>query len=215
MITVGGTMPKHYNLGPVKPDCTVKGCTNPQYGNELCNGHNQQRRRGAELKPLRAKVIMGACAVCSDGTRGALRSSGEPLCRRHHSIWQRHGDARYVTRNQIRQLATDALSYMIENRDRSECWTDWETWPCWEGLNGYGGTVTVGYPTVGRDRFMHTALELDGRPKPPAPNNHGLHSCAQKLCLNPDHLRWGSHRENMLDLQAERGYCKHCAHCNG
>lgn len=209
-------MTKKYNLGPDKPDCVFEGCERPQYAYELCASHNRQRRRGKELSPLRSNGrALKMCAVCDDGTPSALSSSGEPLCRKHHSRWVRYGNARALSRNEVRAKAVEVLTKMIRDRDRSSCWTDWADWPVWAEIQGgFGGAVTVGYPTVGSTRVMHIALELDGRPQPEAPANHGLHSCANKLCLNPDHLRWGTHQDNMMDLQAERGYCQHCSHCN-
>lgn len=103
----------------------------------------------------------------------------------------------------------------LATRDRAECWLDWADRPEWGVYKGPGGgTVTAGYPTLGSTRVMRLVLVESGRPVPAAPNNHGLHGCDNSLCLNPDHLRWGSHKENMADLQAVRNYCKHCAHCN-
>lgn len=207
-------MAKHYNLGPVKPACTFDGCEEPQYGHGLCPGHNQQRRRGKTLSPIRRRGSVPRCAVCNDDTPAYVKSSGEHLCRRHHSIWLRHGDARTITRNDVRNLAMTAIKEALASRDRSECWLDWATWPCWNRVSSGGGTVTRGYPTLGSGRVMRLILTESGRPMPPAPGNHGLHSCDNTMCLNPDHLRWGTHRENMADLQAVRNYCKHCAHCN-
>ena len=33
----------------------------------------------------------------------------------------------------------------------------------------------------------------------PKPGDHALHSCDNPPCINPDHLRWGTHQENMAD----------------
>ena len=100
-------------------------------------------------------------------------------------------------------------------RDRSVCWTDWSELPCWEGLDGWGGSMSNGYPMLGRGiKVMWLVLEADGRPRPPAPNNHGLHSCDTPACWNPAHLRWGGHEGNLGDRVRKLGYCQHCAHCN-
>lgn len=208
-------MKKRYNLGPVKPDCIFKGCDRPQYGHELCEAHNQQRIRGTGLKPIRryGSPNPKTCDECDDGAEAVVSTSGRPLCRKHHARWLRHGDSAKRSRNDLRPLAMIMIENWIADRDRSECWTDWANRPEWSGYDG-GGAVTRGYPTLGRDRVMRLVLIASGRPVPPAPGNHGLHNCDNKLCLNPDHLRWGTHRENMGDLQAVRNYCKHCTHCN-
>jgi len=43
--------------------------------------------------------------------------------------------------------------------------------------------------------------------KPPRGRHHALHSCDNPICVNPRHLRWGSHADNMHD-NALRGLCK-------
>lgn len=206
-------MAKRYNLGPVKPDCIFVGCDRPQYAHGLCETHNQQRLRGAELKPIRKYRPAPPCGICGDGTPSAVKTSGQPLCRKHHAQWLRGKDVAVRTRNDLRPMIMKMISEWVATRDRSTCWLDWAERPEWEGFDG-GGTVSRGYPTIGRDRVMRLVLAESGRPIPPAPANHGLHGCDNTLCLNPDHLRWGTHEENMADLQAVRNYCRHCPHCN-
>jgi hypothetical protein len=52
---------------------------------------------------------------------------------------------------------------------------------------------------LGRRKAGHIALELDGRPRPPAPGNNMLHSCDRPICVAPWHLRWGTIAENRAD----------------
>jgi len=76
----------------------------------------------------------------------------------------------------------------------SGCWV-------WTGQvyrNGYGGIKVFGKMTA-THRFSY---ELH---KGPIPDGmHVLHSCDVKRCINPEHLRLGTHAENMREA-AERG----------
>jgi hypothetical protein len=38
----------------------------------------------------------------------------------------------------------------------------------------------------------------------PAPGKEPCHSCDRTACIAPDHLRWGTHRENMAEMGARR-----------
>jgi hypothetical protein len=37
---------------------------------------------------------------------------------------------------------------------------------------------------------------------PPTPKHHAGHSCHNRICINPNHLSWKTHSENMLDKRA-------------
>jgi hypothetical protein len=79
--------------------------------------------------------------------------------------------------------------------------TDCIPWPFGRDSDGYG-CVEVS----GRNRkATHIVLERTGRGRPEAPGNHALHWCDNPPCVHPDHLRWGTQRENMLDRWERTG----------
>lgn len=73
---------------------------------------------------------------------------------------------------------------------------------CW---NWHGSKDTKGYGQIridGRARIAtHIALELAGRPRPP--KACALHRCDNPACVNPDHLWWGTMKENIQDCIAK------------
>lgn len=198
-----------------KGTCRFDGCTGAIKARGLCNGHYQQESKGQALRALRIRhMTPQACAADGCESRSRVNASGRPLCATHHSRWLYHGDPNKLTKDGVRPRALACIADAVAIRDRSTCWDDWATQPCWEGLDGYGGTISRGYPTIGPDKVMWYVMEADGRPRPQAPANYGLHSCDNSLCWNPAHLRWGTHEENLADFAATRNYCQHCAHCN-
>lgn len=70
----------------------------------------------------------------------------------------------------------------------------------WLGKIGTGGYAYVAYREGGRRlhrKAATVALELAGKPRP-----EGLevgHSCLMEWCVNPDHLRWITHSENLQE----------------
>lgn len=80
---------------------------------------------------------------------------------------------------------------------RTECWL----WTGTKYRNGYGWIKVFG-KVISAHRYSY---ELHKGPIPDG--NEVLHSCDVKHCINPDHLRIGSHSENMKEA-SYRGLIK-------
>lgn len=93
----------------------------------------------------------------------------------------------------------EKLADMLATRSRTaECWDD----APWDAVTRPGAYPALWYKgvylTVGA-----LVLELDGNE--PKPEGHEvLHSCDNKACFNPLHLRWGTRSENVVEA-IERG----------
>lgn len=84
--------------------------------------------------------------------------------------------------------------------DSSEC----VLWPfAVRASSGYGAhSIPLGKRDVKRSVDAHAYVcEMANGPRPSA-SHQAAHSCGNKLCCNPKHLRWATPRENMADAIA-------------
>lgn len=85
---------------------------------------------------------------------------------------------------------------MSDEKLVSAFWAKVEQGPgCWIWT---AATTELGYGKFRGRQATHVALEIDHRPMP-TPGMHALHSCDNKSCVRPDHLRWGSVLDNAKD----------------
>jgi len=80
-------------------------------------------------------------------------------------------------------------------RNVSVCGPD-ECWE-WKGSKSVGG-----YGVIGKRRATHVALFIDGKPR--VDSLKALHSCDNPPCCNPNHLRWGTDKDNADDMVGRR-----------
>jgi hypothetical protein len=77
------------------------------------------------------------------------------------------------------------------------------------------GGVTGGYPTLGkRHRLVNRIVLEDSAGPPPTSKHEAAHDtpngCCGQMCVNPAHLRWATHQENMLDEHPENRSSRAC-----
>lgn len=123
----------------------------------------------------------------------AKRIKARGWCSMHYWRWQTHGDPDHVAK----QASVEWLKQAIATRDRTTCWDD----PPWRTVTTEGG-----YPVIRYEGHSMVATRvvmlLTHRPRPAG--HEVLHSCDNKRCLNPEHIRWGTRSENVREAY-ERG----------
>ena len=112
----------------------------------------------------------------------------------HYRRWRKYGDPLFVKQHNREHGTTVDLAYI-----KSQCVIDDET-GCWlwqksRDTRGYG-QIGIDGKTPGVHRV---AWELENGPVPEG--LYVLHNCyrGKHGCCNPDHLRLGTHKENMND----------------
>jgi hypothetical protein len=95
--------------------------------------------------------------------------------------------------NGVRKNTNDDFWDKVDIKGPEECWP----WKEAVFTNGYG-RFKRNYQSL---RAHRVALE-DSKGPPMHKSLLALHSCHNRLCCNPRHLRWGTHEENMEDRRA-------------
>jgi hypothetical protein len=93
----------------------------------------------------------------------------------------------------IDDLTKRRFAAKVQQKGADECWP-------WLGCKVHGyGQVQIG----GRRRRAHqVALELAGVQRPSS-QHFACHLCDNPGCVNPAHIWWGTHQENMRDMSGK------------
>lgn len=125
-----------------------------------------------------------SCSV--EGCLVAARAKG--LCQTHYKRLTRTGDLmanRPIGRGR-------GLNFIMEISGSSE--TGCIDWPF--ALNGKGyGQLTVDY----QNRLAHRESCRIAHGEPPSDEHQAAHNCGNSNCVNPNHVRWATPRENTHD----------------
>ena len=172
-------------------NCRFDGCLKPSHAYGLCNAHSRQfvsagkPENLAGLKPVRDRARPGFIKNCRiEGCDRVSDSLG--LCAGHR-MRLRNGLEVNVP---LKATHAERLSllYGLKGHQGAEC----VVWPYAKGR----GSIKID----GRQRTAANAM-CGIAHGPPADDEEVAHSCNQGDfgCINPNHLRWATHTENMGD----------------
>ncbi len=131
------------------------------------------------------KYIGIGCKVCGK------KAVGRQLCATHYKQAQRAGNLK-----EHQSPSTEDHFHQRYAIRANGCWE----WLAGANEQGYGVIHLPGHRQI-RAHQLSYLLHKGEIPK----GRLVLHSCDNRLCVNPDHLRCGTHNDNMLDaVERER-----------
>ena len=174
--------------------CSFEGCSNKCKVYNLCSAHYAQHLKGQNLKPLLVhKKEPMICATCGISYMPARKSS--LYCSFSCSS---SAKAHPIVASYKNKDYSKVLRLVEENVAKEDgCWN-------WRGrldAGGYSGIGNLRLPRMVLESVLERPLGLD----------QAHHKCANRVCVNPEHLQPVSARENIAEMNQRNFYLRRIA----
>jgi hypothetical protein len=142
------------------------------------------------IGPVMNHVFRRCSIEGCEGDANPYAKGARGMCGRHYTRWRRHGDPQSGYADKME--ATNWLHNTAVPYTGDDCLT----WPFRKNI--YGRAV-IG--SEGRSKQAHRWICEIVHGEPPTPKHHAAHSCGKghEACVNPNHLRWATAKENFAD----------------
>jgi len=109
------------------------------------------------------------------------------FCKAHYKYWHRHGTPHpsFAANGDLPTFLNNAVAHI-----GGECLM----WPFGKCSNGYAWVSSVGCSA-------HVYVCRGAHGEKPTNKHEVAHSCGNKSCVNPSHLRWATRAENAADRE--------------
>lgn len=177
--------------------CSIAGCVKPSECHAMCRSHYGYWYRTGDALTPRKRATSQPERLCSiEGCRHTVDCHG--LCGTHNMRRWTHGDPNITLLNRGVGATAEERFWSRINKNGRMHPTNSSLGRCWEWLGfvnekGYGRVVVDGQKYA-----IHRYSWLLANGKLPA--GLLLHSCDNPRCVNIEHLREGTHQENVDDM---------------
>ena len=159
--------------------CKANGCDRAAKSHGLCNTHNERRRKGRPVDgPIVTRQPGRLCSI--EGCDKPHSARG--WCEMHYCRWKKHGDPLITLHGNV----VKNFWVKVEKKSNEECWM----WTAGTSPQGYG---------IFWDGRRNVSAHVHAYRLAYGPVPLGLqidHRCGVRACVNPEHLRCVSSKQN-------------------